>query len=144
MHRDEHHACPRCACALEAEGPLLRCARCDGTLIAEAELSRMIDELDPERAEPSGALPLSTPSTIEDGLICPRCQTTMTAHRLAGERVGRCPAHGLWFDRGGLQRVLEQAHVPAKPLPRYGRLIAGVTAAGIGLVWVIEILTEIW
>ncbi len=39
-------------------------------------------------------------------LSCPRCTTRMTVIAFGGVQLDRCAAHGLWFERGDLEKAL--------------------------------------
>jgi Zn-finger nucleic acid-binding protein len=98
--RDAFAMCPDCDIALQTYGARLACDRCGGVLVGEAELRALLRELDPRR---DIAWPASAPATSRR---CPCCAAMMTGVRMEGVPVEHCVAHGVWFDRGELAKVL--------------------------------------
>lgn len=92
--------CPRCTDQrLALDGHRWACARCGGTFVETAALEDMVAEM----VQRPWRLP--APSGPPGSLGCPVCGTQL----LGGER---CTEHGLWFDAGGLERLLQDAAAP--------------------------------
>ena len=94
-------ACPRCSeHTLEVDGHRWACARCGGAFVETAALEDMVAAMvqRPWRLPPS--------SGQAGGLGCPVCGARM----LAGDR---CTQHGVWFDAGGLERLLQDVVAPS-------------------------------
>jgi Zn-finger nucleic acid-binding protein len=108
-------SCPRCKAALFAttvhEVTLLGCGLCGGIFLdndgstyvtrrADPEIARLAD-----RAATHGAgRPLDERG---EHLCCPVCAATMSRARVGGIDLDVCVAHGTWFDRGELHRVID-------------------------------------
>lgn len=103
-------ACPRCQVPLQAatEGGITidRCPDCGGAWYDRTELERRVT---------SGGEAEAVPAFQEERvqyLRCPRCLTLMTRRAYqpgAGVILDYCGQHGVWVDRGELERV--QAYV---------------------------------
>lgn len=113
-------ACPRCARALVAQltGDTLidQCQACGGLWIDQAAF----DGLVARREQEASALPaLGGPrpaATAADALAkvvylkCPECRDVMSRRNFArrsGVIVDVCNAHGIWFDRDELPKILD-------------------------------------
>ena len=47
-------------------------------------------------------------------LLCPNCNTSMQAVQRSGVELDICPqCRGVWLDRGELEKIIDQASVPA-------------------------------
>ncbi len=108
--------CPRCSSEvmrsarfreLEAD----ECDRCGGLFLASAMLDRLVSQRD-HAARLHLALPVR-PRHVESVvryLACPVCQKGMNRKqfgRVSGVVVDACKDHGVWFDGGELQAVLD-------------------------------------
>ena len=102
-HRDEFSLCPACSAALQATGARLVCASCGGQLVTDAELEKMMNEMSPDDQRPVERRLLAGSGTAR---TCPRCSSSMTPHTMNGFPAARCSEHGVWFDSGKLERVL--------------------------------------
>jgi Zn-finger nucleic acid-binding protein len=107
--------CPRCSSVLTAQAPSLEgegayaCDACWGAFLETGAIERLCRE----RASPlpydlTRRPPPRTPST-ERYVRCPRCHEVM--NRLvfgarSGVVVDACAGHGVWFDRGELERAM--------------------------------------
>jgi Zn-finger nucleic acid-binding protein len=108
--------CPRCGDEamhavrykdLEAD----ECPRCDGLFLGPAVLDRLVSQRD-HAARLHLALP-ARPRHVEREvryLRCPVCRNGMNRKqfgRISGVVVDTCKQHGVWFDGGELQAVLD-------------------------------------
>jgi Zn-finger nucleic acid-binding protein len=66
---------------------------------------------------------------------CPRCDETMDEPLMFDVPVDRCAAHGIWFDRAELDKVIERSRIEgwkplreAKPEDSLRMLVAAVHA----------------
>jgi Zn-finger nucleic acid-binding protein len=66
---------------------------------------------------------------------CPVCDETMDEPLVFDVPIDRCEAHGMWFDKAELARVIERSNVPgwrsqpaAKPEDSLRMLVAAVSA----------------
>jgi Zn-finger nucleic acid-binding protein len=121
FHADGSSAmhCPRCRTALTADlvsqTPVDQCDRCGGLWLDHQVFERVLEE---RRREPTlevalGSLP-AIPVAVDTHRIvylpCPECAQLMNRKNFAqrsGVIVDLCPAHGVWFDRGELARIVE-------------------------------------
>jgi Zn-finger nucleic acid-binding protein len=107
--------CPRCAARLHvrkyAELDVDECDQCGGLFISPA----MLDAIVASRDKPKG-LQLALPKRVYRREIevkyvhCPQCRTVMNRKmfgRISGVIVDVCKDHGVWFDAGELNEVLE-------------------------------------
>jgi Zn-finger nucleic acid-binding protein len=103
VFRDDTPICPSCDAALARTKTRLACEHCNGAMVGDAELVRMLEDLGPddERGLDARLAPATSPSRR-----CPCCATMMTAHMLNHTLIDRCPEHGVWFDAGELEQVL--------------------------------------
>jgi Zn-finger nucleic acid-binding protein len=94
--------CPRCGEILERTiEALAACLRCEGLWITPQGLPPAL----------GAGWPAGRPLWWRNALVCPECsaagsETVMTAEGVEGIIVDRCHAHGLWFDRGEVARLL--------------------------------------
>jgi Zn-finger nucleic acid-binding protein len=109
-HADLEPMCPRCNLALTSlqEGSARLCRACAGIWFPRAEYRAVLDDLSSgmrcelaERARGAGDVDCSAP------VDCPICSSTMTRRRVTDRSVeiDVCRAHGVWFDKGELNRV---------------------------------------
>jgi len=106
MHRDQFATCPHCQSGLDPHGDRHTCGPCQGVWLSEPALLAVIVSV--VKHDPPVRLAFE-PATAELPQTCPRCATTMTAHRLYGVIVERCSEHGVWFDHGELTAALARA-----------------------------------
>jgi Zn-finger nucleic acid-binding protein len=113
-------ACPRCSRPLVAHltGDTLidQCDGCGGLWIDQAAFDSLLARREQESAA-AGALgsPRSGPTAVNVAagvvyLKCPECRQVMSRRNFArrsGVIVDVCHAHGLWFDRDELPKVLD-------------------------------------
>jgi len=101
--------CPRCAQPLASANhagvAVDVCATCGGTWLDRGELESVLSR--PESAaRGERAAPFVEPTTRY--LACPRCGDLMTRRqyeRYSGVVLDYCNAHGVWADRGEIERV---------------------------------------
>jgi Zn-finger nucleic acid-binding protein len=93
------------------EVTLQGCGHCGGIFLDNDGSTYVTRRVDPEialladRAAMNGAgRPLDLAATL---LACPACATPMSRVRAAGIDLDVCAAHGTWFDRGELHRVID-------------------------------------
>ncbi len=102
-------ACPRCEEVLEENFPGgLICPRCAGSWISQV----VLDAAFGDPLWPNGAA-----MWWRRSLDCPECasggkQVVMDAIEAHGVIVDRCAGHGMWFDGGELERVIDVAGDP--------------------------------
>lgn len=106
--------CPDCRLPFRAfegaQGRLRDCERCGGQFVEHALLAALLDG----RELYGAAAPRTPPrfNPLDDPvryLRCPACDTPMARKnfgRTSGVIIDVCNAHGTWFDRGELPRVL--------------------------------------
>jgi Zn-finger nucleic acid-binding protein len=110
-HREATLMCPRCDTPLVALGgaPVHLCRECAGVWFGKARYQGVLDELsvgvrtllakraDVVAAEINHAMPVD----------CPACSTELTRRRVTDRsiEIDVCKEHGIWFDRGELNRV---------------------------------------
>lgn len=109
--------CPRCREAIQAlklgTTTARECAACGGLWLDPASLQRLSDRSE-ERATIVSVLAarvplLSIPADVVRYIPCPRCDKLMNRVNFAhssGVVLDACRTHGVWLDRGELQRVL--------------------------------------
>lgn len=123
-YRDPEYRCPSCGATLRSHLERLCCDACRGMFVSVPDLRRSIEEL-LTGLEAQLAFLDEVATTRE----CPRCRAAMLRCRLDVHLdrkhpklkidLGRCDAHGVWFDRGELERVFELLHA-AVWRPAYG------------------------
>jgi Zn-finger nucleic acid-binding protein len=112
--------CPRCGELLDrAFDDVLACMRCEGIFITPPTAGLAFE--DP--AWPADAAAMWWKSS----LACPICAyhgapTTMAAQSFEGTQIDRCATHGLWLDRGELNRL---AHTTGNELGVLRRKLHG-------------------
>jgi Zn-finger nucleic acid-binding protein len=109
--------CPACASSLlkGAVGPnqVYECDKCFGIWLDAGTFERICRAAEQQAvAVPGGQLGTATISTLETVRYrrCPACQDLMNRVNFAqcsGVIVDVCRAHGTWFDRDELQRIVE-------------------------------------
>ena len=114
---DERLECPRCRDEMQALklGSIIarECAQCGGLWLDPESLQKLANA----REESAGVVsalaarvPLSAvPQDVVRYIPCPRCDKLMNRSNFArssGVILDVCKAHGVWLDRGELQRVL--------------------------------------
>jgi Zn-finger nucleic acid-binding protein len=109
--------CPRCREAMQAlrlGGTTAReCAACGGLWLDPESLQRLSDARE-ERAGVVSVLAsrvptVTTPPDVVRYVPCPRCERLMNRKNFAqssGVVLDVCAKHGVWLDRGELERVL--------------------------------------
>jgi Zn-finger nucleic acid-binding protein/RNA polymerase subunit RPABC4/transcription elongation factor Spt4 len=115
-------SCPRCrqplAGARAGEHPYEHCPGCGGLWVDRQIFDRLLTQTERQRPAVSSGIPTqSEPArkTAPKGgpqpfyLNCPECGQVMARANFAtrsGVLIDRCPAHGIWFDRDELSRIL--------------------------------------
>ncbi|MBM4367809.1 MAG: zf-TFIIB domain-containing protein [Deltaproteobacteria bacterium] len=114
--------CPRCKRPLAAADlggtTVDACAGCGGTWLDRGELEAVAAR--PAAASETAASPFV--ETAVKYLPCPRCRQLMTRRqyeRFSGVVLDYCGAHGVWADRGEIERV--QAFLQAGGVERRAR-----------------------
>lgn len=105
------------------------CATCGGTWIEEQTLSEHVGTMSnvpPVKLEWSLA-------TDRQGLPCALCRREMEPLLLFGEPVDRCQAHGVWFDKGELAKVLERSAPQQSLAVSTGETVMDVMAVDAGV-----------
>ncbi len=121
--------------ALAVRGSQLACEGCNGALVPDDDLRRMITEASKLAItdEASGDYVLTDAKTGEAARTCPRCTTVMTKQLLRDITIDRCAVHGIWFDGNELAGLLN----------KYGLDIARVHALagrrGHPILWVAKL-----
>ena len=117
LSEDTPLPCPRCRepmQALRLGGTTAReCSACGGLWLDPASLQRLSDARE-ERADVISVLAarmptLSTPPDVVRYVPCPSCGKLMNRRNFAqssGVVLDVCARHGVWLDRGELERVL--------------------------------------
>ena len=108
--------CPRCRATLTAarvgDVPVRDCAACGGVWL-ESESFRLVTA---DREAQAAVLAFAPPATrsVPVGEVryapCPRCGAMMNRvnfARISGVVLDTCRAHGTWFDRDELRRIVE-------------------------------------
>jgi Zn-finger nucleic acid-binding protein len=123
IHGDETpRKCPRCQdetlrVEVVSETAIERCNRCEGLWIDRESVERLVHKNRSEgavRAASSGGR-ISTATNLlkatADGYLrCPVCNQLMWRQnfgKISGVLIDVCRAHGTWFDRDELHRVIE-------------------------------------
>lgn len=109
--------CPRCAESLQTlrlgSTTVRECAACGGLWVDPASLQALCDTREANAgiaSELASRVPTqaATPDTVRY-IPCPRCAKLMNRVNFAktsGVVMDVCKAHGVWLDRGELQRVV--------------------------------------
>ncbi len=111
--------CPRCKLELKAvvvgTSSLQECPKCEGIWVDGDTLQQICNDREQQAAVLGMAVPLATGSTTEleakiRYLPCPKCHRLMNRVNFAHCShvvVDVCTAHGTWFDRDELRRIVE-------------------------------------
>jgi Zn-finger nucleic acid-binding protein len=111
--------CPRCRVEMNAVvigGSNLReCARCEGIWADTETLHKICEDKEKQSAVLGVASPVAAPDTLEletniHYIPCPVCGKLMNRVNFANCShvvVNVCSAHGTWFDRDELRRIVE-------------------------------------
>jgi Zn-finger nucleic acid-binding protein len=102
-YRDDRPQCPACSVALDHTATRWRCQRCHGSLVPAAEVATELMQTSPDDVREIDDWLVPTSGT---GWTCPCCATRMSTFTVLGVAVERCAAHGIWFDRDTLARVV--------------------------------------
>lgn len=108
-------SCPRCKAALFAttvhEVTLLGCGLCGGIFLDNDGSTYVTRRADPEIAKLADRAATHGAGRLVDlraeRVECPVCATTMGRVRAGGIDLDVCAAHGTWFDRDELHRVID-------------------------------------
>jgi Zn-finger nucleic acid-binding protein len=121
LHERPTMQCPCCNLPLEPEalgGEILdRCGQCGGEYVDSKALRRLLAAL--SISSPSRGSAYARPSPFSDPVRyrkCPACGELMLRKNFresSGVVVDVCAAHGVWFDRGELAKVIEFASTGA-------------------------------
>jgi Zn-finger nucleic acid-binding protein len=104
--------CPHCKIELQTPTPngALSCSNCGGGFCSRATLAALLRQV--EISPPAGAH--ARPSLSLAGPVryvaCPVCGELMLRRNFgetSGVVIDVCSAHGVWFDRGELGKILE-------------------------------------
>jgi Zn-finger nucleic acid-binding protein len=115
---DRPHPCPRCQSDTKAilvgTTGLRECPRCEGLWADAAALQHLVTDREQQVAVLGVATPLPEPRSVPLEKIrylpCPVCKKLM--HRVNFAKcsnviVDVCKAHGTWFDKDELRRIIE-------------------------------------
>ena len=114
VYRDTRWLCPRDGAGLTTERvgvhAFMRCPTCRGAFLEAAVLTAMASAM-------GGEPPRPTPVSAERPLACPTCGEALARVQVAGEpgqvEIDACARHGVWFDRGELEKVLDRVGLDA-------------------------------
>ena len=116
--------CPVCRTALvvvEREGIELDwCLSCRGLWFDEGELE-LLAEKSGRAVDPADLVPTDR-SSGHGKRRCPRCRKKMAQATVGagkGPKIDRCPAHGIWLDRGELGQIMSGAGSEGGPILRF-------------------------
>ena len=115
VYRDVRWLCPRDGAALEVMRvgvhSFMRCPGCRGAFLEAAVVAAML------RAMGAETLPEPRPVATDRPLRCPSCQEPLARGAVPSApgsvEIDACAQHGVWFDRGELESVLERAGLDA-------------------------------
>lgn len=109
--------CPRCRIGMEAvvigKQNLQECPRCEGIWVDTASLQQICADREQQSAVLGAAAPLPENDNIETNIRyipCPICNKLMNRVNFAHCShvvVDVCRAHGTWFDKDELRRIVE-------------------------------------
>jgi Zn-finger nucleic acid-binding protein len=109
--------CPRCKVNMDAvmigKENLRECPHCEGIWVDMASLQRICADREEQAAVLGNAAPLPTADGTSENiryLPCPVCNTLMNRVNFAHCShviVDVCRAHGTWFDKDELRRIVE-------------------------------------
>ena len=112
VYRDTRWICPRDGMALDSlrlgTHAFMRCPQCRGAFLEVHVLGAMLLEM--------GAVDKVAASTMPAPprpLRCPSCGEPLVRSNLEPAEIDTCPQHGVWFDRGELEAVLERVGLDA-------------------------------
>jgi Zn-finger nucleic acid-binding protein len=116
MAHDDRLDCPACGADLEPRGARLFCDSCRGVLVTRDELREMLRSIHPndKRALEQQLVPIAGGSRA-----CPRCGVRMDAFSINHIPIDQCFAHGFWFDRDELSKVLQGKTSPEELAAAY-------------------------
>lgn len=108
-------SCPRCKAALFAttvhEVTLLGCGLCGGIFLDNDGSTAVTQRVDPEIAKLADRAATRGAGRLVDlraeRVACPVCAASMSRVRAGGIDLDVCAAHGTWFDRDELHRVID-------------------------------------
>jgi Zn-finger nucleic acid-binding protein len=117
LEEDTPLKCPRCREAMQAlrlgETTARECSACGGLWLDPESLQRLSNARDEQSTVVgmlAGRVPtLATPPDVVRYVPCPRCGRLMNRKNFAqssGVVLDVCARHGVWLDRGELERVL--------------------------------------
>ncbi len=114
VYRDTSWLCPRDGAGLESvrvgTHSFMRCPACRGAFLEAHVLDAMFNAMGGEPPEPR-------PLQAQPPLRCPSCSEPLARAALPSApgtvEVDACARHGVWFDRGELESVLERAGLDA-------------------------------
>lgn len=155
--------CPRCSQLLRSttyEGVAVdHCPKCSGIWLDEGELAPILATRELKFSAEAVASAIATQNLnmpaaeTESVEACPKCGKPMLAMNFganSGVIVDRCTEHGLWFDRGELERIqmIHEHWEPKSRDPEFLRelkpkLGAGESASPQGLTGVVGRLLEL-
>jgi Zn-finger nucleic acid-binding protein len=69
------------------------------------------------------------------GRACPACQAMLAQTTFAGVSIDYCAAHGTWFDRGEIVRIVSAARPVTRPVVE-AEPTAGEVATGVLEFWI--------
>lgn len=115
---DSTELCPRCQANMEAvvigKENLRECPKCEGIWVDKASLQRICEDREEQTAVVGTAAPLPEGDcNLEENIHyirCPVCNTFMNRVNFAHCShvvVNVCSAHGTWFDKDQLRRIVE-------------------------------------
>jgi Zn-finger nucleic acid-binding protein len=115
VYRDVRWICPRDGAGLVVTRvgahSFMRCPDCRGAFLEAAVVVAML------RAMGAQGQLAPRPVTTDRPLRCPSCQEPLARGAVPSApgsvEIDACAQHGVWFDRGELQSVLERAGLDA-------------------------------
>ena len=118
LAQDKPHPCPRCRSNTKpvviGKTSLHECPRCEGLWADAAALQHIVADREQQAAVLGVAMPMPAPNSVPLEKIrylpCPVCRKLM--HRVNFAKcsnviVDVCKAHGTWFDKDELRRIVE-------------------------------------
>jgi Zn-finger nucleic acid-binding protein len=145
--------CPECSSALVVAGgtfPIHGCTTCGGAWLGHEAAIRIMqgyaDDANREVVETAQAIGRgsSLPPRPTGALRgCPQCDAPMAPLPSGEVMLDSCPAHGTWFDRDEIVKVMKAAHAArekderrkrGEDAPSAGEIADGVVAVATGLV----------
>jgi Zn-finger nucleic acid-binding protein len=104
--RGNRLTCPVCAGQpLVFAGERWACERCEGAFVENAALVEMVIAMT--------GVPWELPAVAgrPADRKCPACAALLVREQVETVEIDRCAAHGIWFDRDELRKLLEQAGI---------------------------------